>query len=183
MDVYLKMRLRLFLWRGVPFGIIMGVPDLITNGFLSGLLYGLVSGVVFGILMSIIVSSAHIKAVRRIAPEISEETIGVKHTRSITLPLRYDEAFDLCIKSLSTIKKCSIKKEDRAQGLIEAGTGITWKTWGDIISFRLRRKDKTVTQVEVSNRPAMCTTVVDYGRNLENVENIISFLRGHGGVA
>jgi len=90
MDVYLKMRLRLFLWRGVPFGIIMGVPDLITNGFLSGLLYGLVSGVVFGILMSIIVSSAHIKAVRRIAPEISEETIRSKthEKHNATTPVR-----------------------------------------------------------------------------------------------
>jgi len=48
---------------------------------------------------------------------------------------------------------------------------------------QVKKKRQTVTQVEVSNRPAMCTTVVDYGRNLENVENIISFLRGHGGVA
>ncbi len=48
---------------------------------------------------------------------------------------------------------------------------------GDVISFEVHRIDDDRTQVKVSSRPAVPTTLVDYGKNLENVERIISFLK------
>ena len=53
---------------------------------------------------------------------------------------------------------------------------MSWKTWGYIISFEVRKIDNDRTQIKVSSRPAVSTTLVDYGSNLENVEKIISFL-------
>lgn len=34
-------------------------------------------------------------------------------------------------------------------------------------------------RVDVWSKPAIGTTLVDYGKNLENVEKIISFLKEH----
>ena len=105
--------------------------------------------------------------------------MDVHHLRSIELQLPYDKAFNLCIESLSLIKKCKIQKENRSQGKIIAKAGMTWKTWGDVISFDMRKIDNNRTQVTVSSRPIVRTTLVDCGKNLENVEKIIRFLKGH----
>ncbi len=81
------------------------------------------------------------------------------------------------------IKKCKIQKEDRYQGKIVARAGMTWRTWADVISFEVRKIGSDGIQVEVSSRPAVRTTLVDYGKNLENVEKIAGLLKAHSGSA
>jgi hypothetical protein len=105
----------------------------------------------------------------------SEEAMGVYHVRNVELRLPYDKTVDLCIESLRLIKKCKIQKEDRSQGKIVARAGMTWRTWGDVISFDFLKIGNDRIQVEVSSRPAVRTTLVDYGKNLENVERIVGF--------
>jgi hypothetical protein len=129
--------------------------------------------------MSLSLGFLHIKSVKRMALGKSAEAMGVRHVRNVELRLPYDEAFDLCIESLSLIKKCKIHNEDRVQGKIVAKAGMTWKTWRDVISFEVRKIGNDGIQIEVSSRPALRTTVVDYGKNLENVEKIVGFLNAH----
>jgi len=105
--------------------------------------------------------------------------MGVHQVRNVELLLPYDKAFDLCVESLSLTKKCEIQDENRSQGKIFAKAGTTWKTWGDVISFEIRKTGNDRIQVEVSSRPAMSTTLVDFGKNLENVETIVGFLNAH----
>ncbi len=109
----------------------------------------------------------------------SKETMGVHHVRNIELQVSYDKVFDLCIESLNSVKRCKINKENRPQGKIDARAGMTWKTWGDVVSFDVRKIDSDRTQIEVSSRPVVRTTLVDYGKNLENVEKIIKFIKEH----
>ncbi len=102
--------------------------------------------------------------------------MDVHHVRHVELRLPYDQAFDLCIASLNAVKRGRIRREDRPLGRIDVKASMTWKTWGDVISFVLRRTDENRTRVEVSSGPALRTTLVDYGKNLENVERIMRFL-------
>lgn len=169
--------LRLFLATGIPFGIFMGIFYSLRYGFPSGLVDGLFKGIFFGLFMSLILGFLHSRSVKRMPSGKSEKAIGVHHVRNVELQFPYDKAFNLCIESISLIKKCKIQKEDRSQGKIVAKTGMTWKTWGDVISFEVRKIDNDRTQVLVSSRPAVRTTLVDYGKNLENVERISSFLK------
>jgi hypothetical protein len=106
---------------------------------------------------------------------------GVFHVRNIELLLSFERVFDLCVESLRLIPKCKIEEENRFQGIINAHAGMTWKTWGDRISFRISKIDGSKTEVEVSSRPIVKTTLVDYGKNLENIERITTFLKEHGG--
>lgn len=106
---------------------------------------------------------------------------GVSHVGNIELLLSFERVFDLCVESLKLIHKCKIEKEDRSQGTIDARAGMTWRTFGDRISFRVFKIDDSRTEVEVSSRPVVKSTLVDYGKNLENIERITSFLQEHGG--
>jgi hypothetical protein len=93
------------------------------------------------------------------------------------LNLLFDKAFDLCAESVAQIKRSKITKEDRINGKIDAKGGITWKTFGDKIEFNLNKINEAHTEVELSSRPVLRTTLVDYGKNLQNVQIIEEFLK------
>lgn len=57
-----------------------------------------------------------------------------------------------------------------------ARTSVNWKTWGDTISFEITGIDDESTAVKISSRPTSRTTIVGYGKNLENVKTIVSFI-------
>ncbi len=134
------------------------------------------TGLLFGGLMALILGSLHIWSVRRMPAGRSEGALSVHHVREVELRLSYDEAFDLCVSSLAAVRKCRILREDRSLGKIDARAGMTWKTWGDVVSLEVRRTSGDLTRVEISSRPALRTTLVDCGKNLENVESITGFL-------
>lgn len=99
------------------------------------------------------------------------------HIRKIMLHLSFDKAFDLCIESVNKIKRSKVVKEDRLNGKIDARGGITWKTFGDKIEFNLKKIDEDYTEVEFSSRPLVAYTIVDYGKNFDNVQIIEGILK------
>ncbi|HDH05347.1 MAG TPA: hypothetical protein ENH01_06495 [Nitrospirae bacterium] len=170
-------KLKIFCVAGIVVGLTTGLFCSFRYGMQAGVICGLVSGLVSGLVMFLIIGLLHIHAVKKIAPELSEESYGIHHVRDIKLQYPYDRAFNLCIESLGRIKNCKIRMQDRTAGQIIAKTSINWKTWGDTISLEIKRIDDTQTHVKTSSRPSMSTTIVDYGKNLENVEKILSFLK------
>lgn len=93
------------------------------------------------------------------------------------LQLPYDDAFNLCIESLNVIKRHKIRRKDITEGKIVARAGITLWSAGEIISFYLNQIDDQKTRIEIASRPLIPTRFFDYGKNVENVEKIIQFLR------
>ena len=168
--------LKIFLASGIPVGIFTAVSFSYLYGINVGLSVGPVVGLIFGSLMFFILGILHSRAVEKIAGDISEESMGICQVRNIELQLPYDRTFDLCIKSLDLISRCRVQEEDRSQGKIIAKSSINWKTWGDTISFNISGISNENTAVKVSSRPTSWTTLVDYGKNLENVKIIVSFL-------
>jgi hypothetical protein len=175
----MKRYLKLFLATGIPVGALIGGFYSLLYGFPKGLITGLFAGIFFGSSMSLI----HRWSVKQMFSGKSKEAMNVCHVRNIDLQVSYDKAFDLCIGALNLIKRCKIRNEDRSQGKIDAKVGMTWKTWGDVISFDVRKIDNDRTQIEVSSRPAVRTTLIDCGKNLENVKKIIRFLKEHSEMA
>jgi len=177
-SIYMKRNLNIFLTGAIPFGLFMGLLNAYLYGLTAGLLSGLISGLILGVLMLFILGFLHSRGVKRVrGGNLSAET-GTQHIRNATLCLPYDQGFDLCIESLKLIKNCTIQVEDRLQGKLIAKAGLNWKTWSDTIAFDIKGTDDNHTQITVSSRPTARTTIVDFGKNLENVERIISFLPG-----
>jgi hypothetical protein len=169
--------LKIFMANGVPFGTFMGILFSSLYGVNAGLQGGLMSGLIFGFLMFIILGILHSRAVRKISGATSVESLDTFQSRNIKLPLPFENAFDLCIESLSQIRGCRVQEQDRSRGKIIAKSPVNWKTWGDTISFNLAGTGNEKTDVMISSRPTSWSTIVDYGKNLENVERIISYLQ------
>jgi hypothetical protein len=121
--------------------------------------------------------SGHVIAVRRVSPKEIENSLRVHYTRKIGVDYPYRQTFQLCLQGIKELGNCKVRRTDSRSGIIEARTGFSLRTYGDTILFKIQRLDGDRTQVEVSSRPTWRPTIVDYGRNLENVEKIISFLQ------
>jgi len=169
--------LKIFLTSGISFGTFMGILFSSLYGIDAGLRGGLISGIVFGFFMFIILGFLHSRAVRQISGSTSAESLDTFHVRNIKLPLPFERAFDLCIESLGLIRRCRVREQDRSRGKIIATSSVNWKTWGDTMTFDISGTGNEETDVRVSSRPTSWSTIVDYGKNLENVERIVSFLQ------
>jgi len=174
--MHMNRNLKIFVSTGIPFGIFMAILFSLCYGINVGLSGGLISGLIFGFIMFIILGFLHGRAVEKIAGEKTEESMGTYQERNIKLQLPYDRTFDLCIKSLDLISRCRVQEESQSHGKIIARSSVNWKTWGDTISFDITGISDEKTAVTVSSRPTSWSTLVDYGKNLENVKIIISFL-------
>lgn len=165
--------IRIFLQTSIGFGLLMMIFDFVVYGDIN-IVSNLISGIGFGIFMTGILGYWNKKSVKRKSSADSTNDYDVKQTKEINLPVPYDKAFELCIESVNQLKKPKIKEKNYSGGVITAKTGITWDTFGDTVSFKLT-ETKDYTHIVVSSKPVFFQ-VVDYGKNLENVNNIVSFL-------
>lgn len=172
----MKIYVRLFLRAGLPFAIIMALVLALSYGFFWGLIYGLLAGIVFGLFMSLILGSIHIEAVKRVSGGRDVDITTVYHEGKTVVARPFDKAFDLCELAVSEIKGGEITSRSKTEGILEARSGRTWKSFGEVITFTLKDMGGDRTEVEFSSRPAAGTTVVDYGKNLQNVRRITVFL-------
>ncbi len=174
-----KKLIELFLRAGVPFGVFMGLYWYfrLDASPVRILVLALAAGILFGGFMAGILGSWHIISVKRKASGGSEEDYNVKQSKEIEIPVSYDTAYELCIKSLEKLKKPEIVTTDYSNGIVTAKTGITWDTFGDTVSFKLTENTESTTNIVVSSEP-LSYQVVDYGKNLDNVNAVLSFLEG-----
>ena len=177
-----KLYLKLFIISGFPFGLITGMIFSQKDAFLNGIILGSITGLLFGLAVSSLLVILHIYLGRKVVPKITDYDPAVHQKDHVKVPLSYNETFSLCLESLKTIKKCAIETQVLSRGKITARAGLNWKTWGDIISLKLRKLDNDNTYVYISSRPYARTTLVDFGKNLQNVWKIKEYLLGHAGI-
>ncbi len=166
---------KIFLLSGIPFGFLIGIFSLQREETFDVILNGILSGLVFGTLVSYILISLHKSLSRKVVDDSFNHNFAINQRRRIEIPLSYEDAYRLCLHSLKTISRCSIKSQSPDAGIIKARAGINWKTWGDNVLLKLV-KGEGATIVEISSRPSARSTLVDFGKNLDNVERIKRFL-------
>jgi hypothetical protein len=59
-----------------------------------------------------------------------------------------------------------------ASGKLVFRTGLSWSSWGEVISLRLEPIDETSTLVHLHSRPWLPTTLIDYGKNQQNLAQL-----------
>ena len=101
----------------------------------------------------------------------------MKKVKNIELQMSFNDAFNLCVRSTSSIERSKIKEKIQNQGRIVAKVGISIKSFGEVIEFKLKEISCDKIGIELSSRPAVRTTLVDYGKNRENIEKIVTFLK------
>ena len=173
MKRYLKVYLIL-----TPLGcIVFGLIFSFYNGFYVALYRGIIWGLIYGVSFTVISYYIHTRAIKKKGYEISEKTLDVHQKRKLKLKIPYKVAYYLCLESINSLPKARLQKENRSQGKIDVRTGMSWKTSGDKISFDVQKIDDDRTQVIVSSRPVVRLALMDYGKNLDNVDKISNFLK------
>lgn len=139
------------------------------------ILFRAMTGFVSFVFVGLVLTFAHSQIVKGLVRSKSEQDFSVHQQRNVTLRLPFDKAFEVCKESLEALNK-RIKIVNASDDSIDARTGWTVKTFGCVISYVVKPINERLTEVQVSSKPRMRTTLIDYGENLENVERICSFL-------
>ncbi|MBU9724220.1 MULTISPECIES: hypothetical protein [Bacillaceae] len=158
------------LWSFLLCFVLFGGGSLLLDGDLTN---GLVRGLIFGTVMAVTIGIINYFYHKSMG---TNPDSSVRQEREIHLTKTYEDAFDLCVKSTALIEGTRITHKDLEKGIIQAKTKMGMRSWGDKITFHLRKiSDKEVT-VFVQSKPIVPTTLIDYGKNLSNIKTIAAYL-------
>ena len=165
--------LKLFIVMGVPFGVFMGAFNFFsfTTGLSAAVFTGIAAGLFFGVSMS-----GAFAIIGRLSGE------GVAYGKTIwsqimELQIDSERAEDLCRHSLETVnKKYKFEPSTMSPSQIIARTGMTWRSWGEVISFQVWKLPDSSVKIEISSKPKLRMTKLDWGANRKNIEAICRFI-------
>jgi maltodextrin utilization protein YvdJ len=168
-----KLYLKIFLFTGIPYGLIMMGIDLMDgNGF--NLWKFLFLAFFFGITMSLILVSFHKYSLKKNGiQELMDENLGVIQTKVIKTKLSKTELINK-LKSDPIVGKMKMRESENG---IVLKTGISWKSWGEEIVIDLKSKNGSDFEYQVSSSPKQKTTLLDFGKNLKNLNRIESVIK------
>ncbi|NKI25502.1 hypothetical protein HCG49_02875 [Arenibacter sp. 6A1] len=163
-----KLYLKTFFYTGIPYGLIMMAFDFVDgNGF--RLWKFLLMASFFGITMSLILVSFHKHRLQKNGIQvITDENLGVTQRKSLTSELNKLELIEK-LKIDPIIGKMKMTKIENG---ILLKTGMTWKSWGEEIKIIQKTDIVTDFEYQISSSPKLRTTLIDYGKNLENINRI-----------
>lgn len=169
----MKQKIALFLSTSMPYGIIMGI--ILGKSLLSGLISGLIAGLLFGFILTWILWLIQRHYLKKAG--LDKKKIRTSYLVELRAEGSKDEVFNMCLGTISRIHKGSIEQCDRQRGIIAAKAGLNWRTWGDRIRFEIEEIRDNQCRIQTTSRPIVPTTLIDYGKNAENIKTIMDDLR------
>jgi hypothetical protein len=169
---------RIFGFCGLFFGFFQAVLVLAQGGPPGKAIgVGVVAGLFFGLSMAVVLSAMHRWGMKKrgFDPGSSDSSVDVRER--ITLPLASDQALALCRSAVEQVPKARGVRVNAESATLAARVGMSWASFGEHIECRVQPGDGGST-LEIRSRPALRTTIVDYGKNRENVERIRAVLTG-----
>jgi len=161
-------------WRAaIPFGIAMGVMQLVQGRWLAAAISAAIGGSLFGGWMV-----WKDRRARRKLPGkgIRATDLNPIRERSKEIAKSSDEAFEASRRALLTTPKLKIVSERRENGELHAKTGMTWRGFGEVLTVRVLATGRSLSRVTIRSEPKLKTTTVDYGKAVENVETFLAHL-------
>jgi hypothetical protein len=171
---------RIFGFCGLSFGSFVTIYTLLGSRSLSlAIRMGVVAGVLFGLMMAIALTAVHWWSMRKRGFDPDAKGSRVDARESVALALPPEEAIARCRAALEANPHFRDVRVDPAAGTVNARSRMSWASFGEVIECRVRPGDGGST-LEIRSRPAVRSTIVDYGKNRENVERIRTFLAQQG---
>ena len=161
--------LSMFLFMTVGFAAVFAVVVGVLDGFADVLAPAAVSGVVFS---AIITGLTWWSDLRNGGGRVRAE-------REALVPMPAEEAFERCLRALTELNGGTIIAADADTGGIEARTGISWQSFGEVVEVEIEPGVEG-TRLRVRSAPRLKTTLVDYGKNRQNVDRVMRAVGGAG---
>ncbi|BAY80742.1 hypothetical protein NIES267_01990 [Calothrix parasitica NIES-267] len=167
--------IKIFLLSALFFGVWMGIIYSFQSGnSYTGSIYGLSAGIVFGLFNA---GFSYFADQRLKKKGINTNNTNPRQSRKISVDGTVGEAIAVSEKAILSLNRAVIKEKDLTAGTIKAKTRITWKSFGEVIKISTQSLADGQTLIEIKNSPFIPTNVIDYGKGLENVETIVSYLK------
>lgn len=99
------------------------------------------------------------------------KTIFPVEEKSFDVAIDYQAAFDRAKNTLPLIG-ARMDYCNASEGIIKASTGRSWKSFGEIIEIKIGKNRNTT--IHVQSKPLVKFTVMDCGRNYENIQAFFS---------
>lgn len=172
MNLYLKV----FLTMAVPFGGLTGFVVAGDAGILQGITTGTAVGATLGFVASAILVTLHNRAVNRLPFPDNVKNYAVKQSKSIFVDWDYDTAFQRCAQALNDYG-CRQIQPNPLHGTIVSKSKLDVFAALQAIGMRVIEHDPGDCEIQIISQPKMPTTMLDFGRNLRNVEELAQRLR------
>ncbi len=135
----------------------------------------IILGTLGGSFMALLTSWKHDELVQVVADLIDWFDRGsprppVNVRERITVPLPPEQALAACRAAVEQVPKATGVQLD-TQTTLQARVGMTWRSNGERIRCSVRPVDGG-SEVEIHSRPWLRTTLLDLGKNRENVDRI-----------
>ena len=83
---------------------------------------------------------------------------------TVALAMPCADAYQLCINALPSVK-AKLREGDSESGRIIAVTGMSWKTWGDVIEMEVTPINASQSSVKIVASQLIKSTIADWGQN------------------
>lgn len=160
------------------FAVVITVPELIfpEDFTYSGLLARFVFGAIAGLGLQ---AWSDVRTRRRTKGITDPDIYKVRHERTVTVLLRPEEAFQLCLDAMRSIDGMKLNVIDEVKSQIIGGSRMTWESFGTVVTLNLATIGDCLTEVSIKTRPLLRMTRVDHGESWEQIELLVSYLRRH----
>ena len=167
MKAILALYLKAFLLFSIPFFVLTYLFDLLAGEPSVG--SPLLKSGFYGLFMAIIFISGHIFSIRekKLGP-INAETIKVFQKKSIKSNLSQSSLIEKLLED-PACNKLDIRTSENE---ILIRTRTTFWSWGEKIKILIHHASDGMNQFMVTSHPEVRFTMVDYGKNIQNVQRI-----------
>lgn len=167
--------IRIFFLSALFFGVWMGIVYSFQFGnTYIALTSAAVAGIVFGLIMA---AFSYFSDQRLQKKGIDTSNTSPRQSRKISVYGTTSEIMSVCERAILSTNRAAIKQKDLIAGNITAKTKMSWKSFGENIKISTQNLADNKTLIEIKSSPFIPTTMIDYGKGLENVETIVSYIK------
>ncbi|WP_077211930.1 hypothetical protein [Bacillus dakarensis] len=161
----MKKMLTILLATSIPFGWTIYIAY-------KQLALGVIAGLLFGACIAIGLVTINYLFTKSAGEGLDS---SVNREKEIEVHLNYNHAFEVCKSSISALRNAKIMNIDYREGIIHVRTAANFRTLGEQIILSVQEISDEVCKIHLQSKPAYPTTVVDYGKNIENIKLLTSY--------
>ncbi len=178
----LPLGVRLSLATTLPFGLYMATFFFLTGGeftqgrLIAALIGGGIAGLVFGVAMTAFAGLAQISTTSKGGTEAAD--LQVRQKRTLFILGTPEQVYDELRQALEDLGVRRFDIADPDAGVLTGHTAWSWKSFGENMTAVIKPVGE-VCEVTLTSEPRLPTTMVDYGKNRDNITHIEHHLRDH----
>jgi len=156
-------------------GLLYGLAMALKIGLWNGILAGVIFGAIGGSLMALVLIPLDLFFTRKFPPE----ALNVQQHRELKVQGECKQVFEKCHAVLESLPFIKAVSSTNGSTQLSANTKMSFASFGEDIKLTIKELDKVAVEIHISSRPAFRYTLLDYGKNFRNVEQISAAINNH----